>query len=69
MPSKREEFQQDVRFDILRVLESNPLMSQREVSRRPGISMRGQRIPRGQGLDQLAGICAGATVLKGSVFE
>ncbi len=39
MSSQREKLQKDVRFRILRLLESNPQMSQRELSRELGISL------------------------------
>lgn len=39
MSSHRERSQKDVRFRILRLLEGNPQMSQREMSRELGISL------------------------------
>ncbi|MEW9920352.1 MarR family EPS-associated transcriptional regulator [Marimonas sp. MJW-29] len=39
MPSQRDKLQQDARFRILRMLESNPQMSQRTLSRELGISL------------------------------
>ena len=39
MPSQREKLQQDVRFRILRLLDTNPQMSQRALSRELGISL------------------------------
>ncbi|MDX1742719.1 MAG: MarR family EPS-associated transcriptional regulator [Ruegeria sp.] len=39
MSSHREQLQQDVRFRILRLLDGNPQMSQRALSRELGISL------------------------------
>ena len=39
MSSQRDKLQQDVRFRILRLLESNPQISQRALSRELGISL------------------------------
>ncbi len=39
MSSQREKLQQDVRFRILRLLDGNPQMSQRALSRELGISL------------------------------
>ena len=39
MSSDRDELQQDVRFRILRLLDANPRISQRELSRQLGISL------------------------------
>lgn len=41
MSSQREKLQKDVRFRILRLLESDPQMSQRALSRELGISLGG----------------------------
>lgn len=39
MPSQRDKLQRDMRFRILRLLESDPQMSQRALSRELGVSL------------------------------
>lgn len=39
MSSKREDLQEDVRFRVLRLLQDNPEMSQRDLAREVGISV------------------------------
>jgi len=38
MASQRQKIQEDVRFRVMRLLEENPEMSQREIARAVGIS-------------------------------